>query len=138
MAAGVTELQIVDDEAGLRGAVHVELGVCAVDFDFHFRPGAWVEIDVGLVDAGLFAAEAVPGKFGHGLVLHGVVAAELVVGAAIGGAEINVFGFGGVGLRAEDEADEAASGGVHGGDGQAGDFGFDGAVFEAGVVDESD
>ncbi|MFN8540490.1 MAG: hypothetical protein U0232_23805 [Thermomicrobiales bacterium] len=45
---------------------------------------------------------------GHGDVLGGVVAAQLVVGAAVGGAEEEAFVARAAGLDAEGEADEAA------------------------------
>lgn len=127
------ELEIVDDEAGLRGAVDVEAGFGAGDLDADTSPDAGLEIDIALVLFGGLFAEAVEVEAGVSAVLGGVVAADLIVGASVGGAEVDVFV--GVVGEAKGETDEAAGRGRGGGTGLTGELDLDGAVFEDDAVE---
>src|SRR5579864_5774240 len=138
LAVGFTELEVVDNQRGLGGAVDVEPGGGAGNDDLHFGPGAGIQIDVGLVDAGIFFAKAMPGIVGGGDVLGRVVAAELVVAAGVGGAEVEVFTLAIFVLNAEGKADESAGVGGSTGARAAGDLEFDGAVFEIRAAEDGE
>src|SRR5580704_467954 len=138
LAVGFTEFEVVDDQNGLGRSVDVEPGGGAGNDDLHFGPGAGIKIDVGLVDAWIFLAKAMPGIVGGGDVLGRVVAAELVLAAGVGGAEVEVFALAVLVLNAEGEADESARVGRSAGARAAGDFEFDGSVFEVGASDDGE
>src|SRR5206468_1710584 len=52
--------QVVDDQHRLRAAVHEQTRLHAADLDLNVRPGAGDQIDVRLVDARSFRAQALP------------------------------------------------------------------------------
>src|SRR5690348_13373307 len=54
------ELEIVHDEARLRGVIHIESRLGACDFDAHVRPRARFDVDVGLVDARALLTQPIP------------------------------------------------------------------------------
>src|SRR5690348_5914623 len=88
-----SELKVIDDEAGLGSVVDEEAELAGVDVELHMSPGVDLEVDVGLINAGRFGAEAVPGEFGLRGVLAGVVALQLVFAAPVSGAEVDVLEF---------------------------------------------
>src|SRR5215510_3741393 len=85
------ELQIVDDEARLLRAVHVEACLAAFHFNLVLRPHARLEVDVRLVFLGGFLPRPGKIKIRMGTVLSGVIPPDLIVGTAVGGPEIDVF-----------------------------------------------
>src|SRR5262249_2758747 len=78
------ELQVVDDQGRLLGAVDVEPRARTAYLDSYLRPLTGNEVDVALVLLGRLLSQAVPGKVREGDVLRRVIAAELVVRAPVG------------------------------------------------------
>src|SRR5882724_10227256 len=88
---GVAELQIVDNQARLLRAVHVELSFGSGNDDLHLGPGARVQIHVRLIHPRVLLPQAGPEEIRQGLILGRMVATELVISPSVGRAQINVF-----------------------------------------------
>ncbi|MEI9972646.1 MAG: hypothetical protein WDO73_11630 [Ignavibacteriota bacterium] len=69
----------------------VEAHASVVDLDFVVGPDTGLEIHIGLIFLGGLLAGAGVIEVGEGAVLGGMIAADLVVGAAVGGAEVEVL-----------------------------------------------
>lgn len=137
-AFALAVLQVIYDQGGLPGIVDVESGAGAVHFDFHFGPFGGDEVHVGFVLHGELPAETVPGPVGRGDVLRAVIAALLVIGAAIGGAQVEAFESGCAGLQAKGNADEAAGAFERSGRRLSGEVEFDHAILEGGALEDGE
>jgi hypothetical protein len=128
------QLEVVDNEAGLRGPMDVKAGGAPVDDDFVAGPDAGFEIDVGFVLFGRFLAQAGEAVAGVGAVLGGVVAADLIVGTAVSGAQVDIL----ISITAEAKGDayESASATSRIGAGLTGEVEFNRSIEEFGVLDD--
>src|SRR5690242_20874878 len=82
-------LQIGDDQHGSRGVADEQFGPAAGEVDAHPGPLRRLEIHIGLVAGWRLAPQPIEIIAGIGKVLRRMIASYLIVGAAVGGTEIN-------------------------------------------------
>lgn len=134
--AGGAGFDVVDDQRGLRVVIDEQLCFVPVDLDFDVDPFGRADVDVGFVFGRSLLAEFEPGEVGVLDVLGGVIAALLVIGSAVGGAEVEaIVGFA-IGLDAEGDTDKTTCAAGGAGAWFPGEIDFDGAVGELDAVEE--
>jgi len=129
------ELEIVDDENGLLRPVHVEPCLGAFHLDPVVRPDTGLQIDVRLVLFRSLLPRSGEIEVRVRTVLGGVIPPDLVVGAAVGRPEIDVF-VASIRLQPEGDADEPARPAARACGRLAGQIHFDGPVTKRRVLDD--
>lgn len=134
--ASPTRLEVIDNQRRLFLVVYVQAGAVATHVNPDPRPRAWHEVHVGLVLRGRLRAEAEPRPVRVGDVLGCVIASLLVVGAAIGGTQVQRVVR--VAVQSEGDAREATSTRGCSRRRGAGDLHLDDAIREFEAVDDDE
>src|SRR5579863_6835275 len=108
LAAGFAKLKVVHDQSRLVATVDVESRLGVGNNNSYAAPGSALQIDVGFVDSGVFLAQPIPRIVGRRNVLRGVIAPKLIVGAPVGGADVEALVMRTLRLHAKCNANEPA------------------------------
>src|SRR5439155_16044653 len=128
------ELEIIDDQAGLLRAVHVEPRFAAFHLDLVLGPDAGLQIDVRLILFGGLLPRPGEVKIRIRTVLGGVVPPDLIVSPTVRGPEINVL-VASVVLDPKSDANKSARPGKRASGRLAGQIYFNHAVTKRHVLD---